>query len=129
MTKLKATSAVLSRTMISSRKAAVLLNAHLEDCQLLTEKSKVCPKKIYNSRVAWGKVRIEEKEQLIKSTGGIYAIYLDERKDNTTVNQLVETSVFAGGDSFNGKNRVSRLIKEEHCPILVYNKNLEKETS
>ena len=128
MTKLKATSAVLSRTMISSRKAAILLNAFLEDLKLLTEKTKVCPSKVYDSRGYWGKLCIKEKEDLIKNTGGAQAVYLDERKDLTTVIQLVDTSVSAGGDNYNGKTRVSRMIKEEHCPIIVHNKNLDKET-
>ena len=94
---------------------------------MLIEKTKVCPKKVYNARVLLGNERIKEKEDLIKKTGGIEAIYLDERKDFTTVNQVMETSAIAGGDNYNGKNRVSRLIKEEHCPILVRNVNLDKE--
>ena len=117
MTKLKATSSALSRTMVSSRKAALIINAYLEDLKLLNEKRKACPKKLYNARVSWGKECITEKENLIKRTGGIQAIYLDERKDFTTVNQLVDISVQASGDTHNGKNRVSRMIKEEHCKI------------
>ena len=97
-------------------------------CQTVqqTVRTKVCPGKLYCARVEWGKERIKEKEELIKSTGGIEAIYLDERKDFTTVNQLVQTSVVVSGENFNGKNRVSRIIKEEHCPILIHNKNLVK---
>ena len=90
-------------------------------------RTKVCPGKLYCARVEWGKERIKEKEELIKSTGGIEAIYLDERKDFTTVNQLVKTSLVVCGENFNGKNGVSRMIKEDHCPILIHNKNLVKE--
>ena len=72
--------AAVSRSMTSSRQAALQFNAGLEDHKLLKYIYQLCPSKLYRQRGIQGRERIYVRDEFVKETG-IEALYFDERKD------------------------------------------------
>ena len=119
-TPLKALTAIASRTMMSSRKICLVINAEKEDNGQLNDTTMLAPSKLYKDRCRWGENRIKEREQCI-TDAGIEVLMFDERKDRTPIIEEVETSVYSQEGQITGVNKLKRVITQVHCPVLVQN--------
>ena len=122
MTSLKALSAAVSRTMISSRKAALIINAEKEDSGTLNDKTQVCPSKLYKHRCMHGQTLVDERKNTIKSKG-IFGLYFDESRDPTPTWDEIDVSVLGddGEAMFTGTNKRSIVVRKENCPFVIQN--------